>query len=69
MRPIIIGQECTDNNFIGIAWTRQGTIKVTKDDKIVIEIEESMRKKTLTMMRKVMIPPRSYAVFVIEGAE
>ena len=37
--------------------------------KIVIEIEEPMRKKTLTMTRKVMIPPRSYAVFDVEGEE
>ena len=69
VRPIIIGRDFTVNNFIGIAWTRQGTKKVTKDDKIVIEIEEPMRKKTLTMTRKVTIPPRSYAVFDVEGKE
>ena len=69
MRLIIIGRDFTVNNFIGIAWTRQGTKKVTKDDKIVIEIEEPMRKKTLTMTRKVTIPPRSYAVFDVEGEE
>ena len=69
VRPIIIGSDFTVNNFIGIAWTRQGTKKVTKDDKIVIEIEELMRKKTLTMTRKVTIPPRSYAVFDVEGEE
>ena len=69
VRPIIIGRDFTVNNFIGIAWTRQGTKKVTKDDKIVIEIEEPMRKKTLTKTRKVMIPPRSYAVFDVEGEE
>ena len=69
VRPIIIGRDFTVNNFIGIAWTRQGTKKVTKDDKLVIEIEEPMRKKTLTMTRKVTIPPRSYAVFDIEGEE
>ena len=57
------------NNFIGIAWTRQGTKKVTKDKKIVIEIEEPMRKKTLTMTRKVTIPPRTYAEFDVEGEE
>ena len=67
VRPIIIGRDFTVNNFIGIAWTRQGTKKVTKDDKIVIEIEEAIRKKTLTMTRKVTIPPRSYAVFDVEG--
>ena len=69
VRPIIIGRDFTVNNFIGIAWTRQGTKKVTKDDKIVIEIEEPMRKKTLTTTRKVTIPPRSYAVFDVEGEE
>ena len=69
VRPIIIGRDFTVNNFIGIACTRQGTKKVAKDDKIVIEIEEPTRKKTLTMTRKVMIPPRSYAVFDVEGEE
>ena len=53
VRPIIIGRDFMVNNFIGIAWTRQGTKKVTKDDKLVIEIEELTRKKTLTRMRKV----------------
>ena len=48
---------------------KMGTKKVTKDNKIVIEIEEPMRKKTLTTTRKVMIPPRSYAVFDVEGEE
>ena len=57
------------NNFIGIAWTRQETKKVTKDDKLVIEIKEPMKKKTLTTMRKVTIPPRSCAVFDIKGEE
>ena len=69
VRPIINGRDFTVNNLIGIAWTRQGTKKVTKDDKLVIEIEEPTRKKTMTMMRKVTIPPRSYAVFDIEGEE
>ena len=67
VRPIIIGRDFTVNNFIGITWTRQGTKKFTKDDKLVIEIEEPMRKKTLTMMREVTVPPRSYAVFDIES--
>ena len=69
VRPIIIGRDFTVNNSIGMAWTRQGTKKVTKDDKIVIKIEEPTRKKTLTMTRKVTIPPRSYAVFDVEGEE
>ena len=69
VRLIIIGRDFMVNNFIGIAWTRQGTKKVTKDDKLVIEIEEPMRKKTLTTTRKVTTPPRSYAVFDIEDEE
>ena len=69
VRPIIIARDFTVNNFIGIAWTRQGTKKVTKDDKLVIEIEEPMRKKTLTMTRKVTILPRNFAVFDIECEE
>ena len=43
---MIIGQDFTVNNFIGIAWTRQGTKKITQDDKLVIEIEEPMRQRT-----------------------
>ena len=69
VRPIIIGRDFMVNNFIGIAQTRQGTKKVTKDDKLVIEIEEPTRKKTPTRMRKVTISPRSYAVFDVEGEE
>ena len=65
VRPIIIGRDFTVNNFIGIAWTRQGTKKVAKDDKLVIEVEATTRKK-LTMIRKVTIPPRNFAVFDIE---
>ena len=68
VRPIIIGRDFTVNNFIGIVWTRQGTKKVTKDDKLVIEIEEPRRKKTLTT-RKVTIPLRNLAVFDIECEE
>ena len=69
VRPIIIGRDFTVNNFIGIAWTRHGTKKVTQDDKLVIEIEEPMTKRTLTMTRKVAIPPRSFAVFDLECKE
>ena len=65
---MIIGQDFTVNNFIGIAWTRQGT-KITQDDKLVIEIEEPMRRRTLISTRKVAIPPRSYAVFNLECEE
>ena len=66
---MIIGQDFTVNNFIGIAWTRQGTKKITQDDKLVIEIEEPMRRRTLISTRKVAIPPRSYAVFDLECKE
>ena len=69
VRPIIIGRDFTVNNFIGIAWTRQGTKKVTQDDKTIIEIGEPMRKKTLATTRKVTIPPGSYAVFDVESEE
>ena len=69
VRPIIIGRDFTVNNLIGIAWTRQGTKKVTKDDKLVLEIEEPMRKKTLTMTRRVTILPGNLAVFDIKCEE
>ena len=66
---MIIGRDFTVNNFIGIAWTRQGMKKITQDDKLVIEIEEPMRQRTLISTRKVAIPPRSYAVFDLECEE
>ena len=69
VRPMIIGTDFTVNNFIGIAWTRHGTKKVTQDDKLVIEIEEPMRNRTLTMTRKVTIPPRNFAMFDLECKE
>ena len=69
VRPIIIGRDFTVNNFIGIVRTRHGTKKVTQEDKLVIEIEEPMRKRTLTMTRKVAIPPRNFAVFDLECKE
>ena len=43
--------------------------KITQDDKLVIEIEEPMRRRTLISTRKVVIPPRSYAVFNLECEE
>ena len=64
---MIIGGDFTVNNFIGIAWTKQGTKKITQDDKLVIEIEEPIRQRTLISTRKVALPPRTYAVFELEG--
>ena len=52
VRPIIIRKDFTVNNYIGIIWTRQGTKKVTQDDRVFIEMEEPARGKTLLMMRK-----------------
>ena len=69
VQPMIIGRDFTVNNFIGIAWTRQGTKKIMQDDKLVIEIEEPMRRRTLISTRKVATPPRSYAVFHLECEE
>ena len=69
VQPMIIKRDFTVNNFIGIAWTTQGTKKITQDDKLVIEIEEPMRRRTLISTRKVAIPPRSYAVFDLECEE
>ena len=43
--------------------------KITQDDKLVIEIEEPMRQRTLISTRKVARPPRSYAVFDLECEE
>ena len=66
---MIIGRDFTVNNFIGITWTRQGTKKITQDDKLIIEIEEPMRRRTLISTRKAAIPPRSYAVLDLECKE
>ena len=69
VRPMIIRRDFTVNNFLGIAWTRQGMKKITQDNKLVIEIEEPMRQRTLISTRKVAILPRSYAVFDLECEE
>ena len=57
VRPIVIGRDFTVSNFIGIIWTKQGTKKVTQDDRVVTEVEEPARGKTLSMMRRIAIPP------------
>ena len=69
VRPIIIGRDLTVSNFIGIIWTKQGKKKVTQDDRVVIEVEEPARGKTLSMMRGIVIPPRQYAEFELECDE
>ena len=52
VRPIIIGRDFTVNNYyIGIIWMRQGTKKVIQDNRVVIEVEEPAREKTLLTMR------------------
>ena len=66
VRPLIIGQDFTVSNYTGIIWMRQGTKKVTQDDRVVIEIEEPARGKMLSMTRKIAIPPRHYAEFELE---
>ena len=38
-------------------------------DRVVIEVEEPARGKTLLMMRKIMIPPKHYAEFELECDE
>ena len=48
---------------------RQGTKKVTQDDRVVIEVEEPASRKTLLMTRKIAIPPRHYAEFELECDE
>ena len=68
-KPIIIGRDFTINNYIGIIWKRQGTKKVMQDDRVVIEVEEPARWKTLMMMRKIAIPPRHYAEFELKCDE
>ena len=69
VRPIIIGRDFTVSNFIGIIWTKQGTKKVTQDDRVVIEVKEPARSKTLSMTRRIVIPPRQYAEFELECDE
>ena len=69
VRPIIIGRDFTVNNSIGVIWTRQGTKKVMQDDKVVIEVEEPVRDKTLSTTRRVAIPPRQCAILELECDE
>ena len=66
VRPIIIGRDFIVGNFIGIIWTKQVTKKVTQDYRVVIEVKEPARGKTLSMMRRIAIPPRQYAEFELE---
>ena len=61
VRPIINGRDFTVSNFIGIIWSKQRTKKVTQDDRVVIEVKEPARGKTLLMTRRIAIPPRHYA--------
>ena len=47
VRPIIISRDFTVSNFISVIWTRQGTKKVMQDDRVVMEVEEPVRGKTI----------------------
>ena len=69
VRPIIIGRDFTVSNFIGVILTRQGMMKVMQDDRVVIEVEEPVRGKTLSTTRRVAIPPRQYAILELECDE
>ena len=69
VRPIIIGRDFTVRNFIGVIWMRQGTKKVTQDDRVVIEVEEPVRGNTLSTTRRVAIPLRQYAILELECDE
>ena len=68
-RPIIVGRDFTVSNFIGIIWTKQGTKKLTQDDRVIIEVKEPARGKTLLMTRRIAIPPRHYAKIELEWDE
>ena len=43
--------------------------KVMQDDRVVIEVEEHVRGKTLSTTRRVAIPPRQYAILELECDE
>ena len=47
-------------------WTKQGMKKATQDDRVVIKVKEPARGKTLSMTRRIAIPPRQYAEFELE---
>ena len=67
--PIIIGRDFTVRNFIGVIWMRQGMKKGMQDDKVVIEVEEPVRGKTLSITMRVVIPLRQYAILELEYDE
>ena len=69
VRPIIIGRDFTVNNLICVTWMRWGMKKVMQDDKVVIEVEEPVRGKTLSTARRVAIPLRQYAILELECDE
>ena len=63
VRPMILGRDFTVSNYIGVTWMRQGMKKVKQDDRIVIEVEEPVRGKTLSTIRRIVIPPRHFMKF------
>ena len=69
VRAIIIGRDFTVSNFIGVIWMRQGMKKVMQDDRVVIEVEEPVRGKTLSTTRRVAIPLRQSAILELECDE
>ena len=69
VRPIITGRDFTVSNFIGIIWTKQGAKKVTQDDRVVIEVMEPARGKTLLTTRRIAIPFRHYVKIELECDE
>ena len=66
VRPMIIGRDFMVSNYIGVTWIRQGMKKVTQDNRIVIEVEEPARGKTLPTTRRIAIPPRHFVKFKLE---
>ena len=66
VRPIIIGRDFSVSNFIGVIWTRQGMKKVMQDNRVVIEVEEPARGKTLSTTRRVVLQLRQYAILELE---
>ena len=65
-RSLILGRDFTIKNYIGVSWTRQGTKRLTADEELLMEVEETPVGHALALTRAITIPPRTMAVCQVE---
>ena len=68
-RPIILGEDFTSKNCIGVIWTKQGSRKMVDNDcKVIMEIHEQTTDIPLSLTSSIRIPPHTIVVAVVECA-